>query len=244
MIIFLAPDESGLIAGYKAMRIANGVLEADPSTSSVTAYPLTKIDYAMLRTSVYSMNGNTKTGDPAKAEALKSFLTYAVGVGQTNSTTGYMQLPSELVAQTQGVISVIKPLAGVPTTSTTTSATTTSIAETTTFDTTVTDATFPLDSSCCTGSSPNIDTTTSTQAVTGVTTKGSSGQGPRDTTRRLKVSYVAPNWLPTSGVGASTLRFALPGLFLAGLVALLVRLAWLVAPSFRKFRAAALVAAR
>lgn len=235
----VAPDAAGLSAGYASMRVANGVREPNPFATDAAAYPLAKVDYAMFRTSVYTLEGTKKVGNPAKASAFKSFLSYAVGAGQSTLAPGYLPLPSELKNATLALIPNIKAPESPAVPSTTTSAATTTTLDFT--DTTIggeTVTTFDAGNGCCTVDNGNGEVPTTSGSVSPTTTGGT----PR-TTPQLVTSFQAPDWVPTSGVGGSAMRLALPGLFVGGLVALLARLVLQVLPALGRLRTRALAGA-
>lgn len=85
---------------------ASGVLVADPTPEDPLAYPMVKVDYAMV----------PKTFDtPAKIADVKRVLTYAVGDGQNFLPSGYSALSESMRNATRAVADSI----GVPTTTTT-----------------------------------------------------------------------------------------------------------------------------
>jgi hypothetical protein len=88
------PDAAGLSAGYKAMvpTSANAATKQADVQATNGAYPLVKIDYAMVPTSGISTE---------KAGRLARFLEYAAGAGQKpdDLPPGYLPLPSDLQAQ-------------------------------------------------------------------------------------------------------------------------------------------------
>lgn len=90
---FVGADAAGLLAGYQAMKTApdRGTRMADPAAAG--AYPLVKIDYALVPTA-----GITA----AKKNNIASFLQFAQGDGQAAGTLspGYVPLPAALRAQT------------------------------------------------------------------------------------------------------------------------------------------------
>ena len=98
---FVAADSAGLLAGYHAMKSVPGAATksvADdatkvPDPTAAGAYPLVKIDYALVPTS-----GATK----AKADNIARFLDYAGNGGQVAGvlSPGYVPMPTDLRAQT------------------------------------------------------------------------------------------------------------------------------------------------
>jgi hypothetical protein len=115
----VAPDEASILAGYAAMKTApDGITKfPDFATTAADAYPLVKVDYAMV-----------PTGAPSTlASNLKSFLTYAATTGQESVPPGFVKMPDDLVAQTTAAADAIKA----PTPTTTTPTTTPTTAPTT-----------------------------------------------------------------------------------------------------------------
>ena len=90
---FVAPDQAGLAAGYKAIATNPDGVTKWADVSAANAYPLVKIDYAMVPTSGAS---------EAKAGEIARFLDYAAGTGQQpgDLTPGYLPMPPDLQAQT------------------------------------------------------------------------------------------------------------------------------------------------
>ena len=74
-------------------RVLTATQVADPASKDSTAYPLVKIDYAMVPTQP----------DDAHRVAIQDLLTWGVTAGQTDLPAGYLPLPDELVAQTKHV---------------------------------------------------------------------------------------------------------------------------------------------
>src|SRR5205823_684945 len=88
----VAPDAAGIAAGYKAMKTnADGITKiTDYANTDPAAYPLVKIDYAMIP---------NVARDTAEQASLKRLLAYAAAGGQENPPGGYAALPPELLAQ-------------------------------------------------------------------------------------------------------------------------------------------------
>jgi hypothetical protein len=110
----VAPDAAGIAAGYKAMKTnPDGITKVTDYTSTdPAAYPLVKIDYAMLP---------TVARDAAQQASLKRLLAFVAAGGQTDLPPGYAALGPELLAQitaAAGKITVAPPTptATVPTT--------------------------------------------------------------------------------------------------------------------------------
>ena len=113
--VAVAPDDASILAGYEAMKTdPNGVTKSpDLAATDPDAYPLVKVDYAMVPTSV----------DATRAANLKRFLNFAGGEGQDNLPDGFVPMPPDLVAQTNaGAAAITTPAA--PTTTTTVPTTT------------------------------------------------------------------------------------------------------------------------
>lgn len=107
---FVAPDDTGLAAGYQAMTTeqpTTGIYPSPVATTDPTAYPLAKIDYGLVPTS-----GQTS----ATAAAIASLLQFVAGPGQSaaNLPTGYPALPANLASETTAAAAAV--LKGVPTT--------------------------------------------------------------------------------------------------------------------------------
>jgi hypothetical protein len=113
----VAPDDAGIVAGYQAMKTqVDGTTKfPDFATTSTGAYPLVKVDYAMVPTSVSS----TLAGN------LKRFLGYAAGPGQGLLPGGFVPMPADLVAQTNAAANAITIEQPATTTTTTTTVPTT-----------------------------------------------------------------------------------------------------------------------
>lgn len=101
------PTEDAIARGVADADVSpSGVLVADPTPEDPLAYPMVKIDYAMV----------PKTFDtPAKIADVKRVLSYAVGDGQGLLPSGYVALSDGMRAATRAIVDAI----GVPTTTTT-----------------------------------------------------------------------------------------------------------------------------
>jgi hypothetical protein len=101
----VAPDTAGLSAGYAAMTptSAGAITKTANISAGGGAYPLTKIDYAMVPTGGVSAT---------KAAKIAAFLKWAAGDGQNaqNLPTGYLPMPADL--QAQSAAAQTKVLAG------------------------------------------------------------------------------------------------------------------------------------
>jgi hypothetical protein len=118
---FIAPNQSGLLAGASAMQpsAVSGVVDPNPTTTAAGAYPLSILSYAVVTPLALSSTGQ---------QAASAFLSYAAGAGQTpgfnlgNLPPGYVPLPSSFSAETtQAAATVLNPASLEPTTTTTTS---------------------------------------------------------------------------------------------------------------------------
>ena len=100
-------DDSILRGIADAELSAAGTLVADPTPEDPLAYPMIKVDYAMV----------PKTFDTAEKIAdVRRVLSYAVGDGQNLLPTGYITLPDSMRAETRKIVEAI----GVPVVATST----------------------------------------------------------------------------------------------------------------------------
>ena len=100
-------DDSILRGIADADLSAAGTLVADPTPEDPLAYPMIKVDYAMV----------PKTFDTEEKIAdVRSVLSYAVGDGQSILPSGYVSLPDAMRAKTRKIVEAI----GVPVVATTT----------------------------------------------------------------------------------------------------------------------------
>ena len=100
-------DDSILRGIADAELSAAGTLVADPTPEDPLAYPMIKVDYAMV----------PKTFDSAEKIAdVRRVLSYAVGEGQNLLPAGYVTLPDSMRAETRKIVEAI----GVPVVATTT----------------------------------------------------------------------------------------------------------------------------
>jgi hypothetical protein len=100
---FVAPDDAGLNAGYQAMTTeqpTSGIYPSPVASTDPTAYPLAKIDYAIVPTSGLSTT---------QANTIASFLQFVAGSGQTgaNLATGYPALPAAMTAETSAAAATV-----------------------------------------------------------------------------------------------------------------------------------------
>jgi hypothetical protein len=143
-------DDSILRGIADAELSAAGTLVADPTPEDPLAYPMIKVDYAMV----------PKTYDVEKKIAdVRRVLSYAVGEGQNLLPAGYVTLPDSMRAETQKIVDAI----GVPVVATTT---TTIARQAVTVPTTRPRATVPP-----TTVAPTTTTSTTTSSTTTTTTQ-------------------------------------------------------------------------
>jgi ABC-type phosphate transport system substrate-binding protein len=143
-------DDSILRGIADAELNAAGTLVADPTPEDPLAYPMIKVDYAMV----------PKTYDVEKKIAdVRRVLSYAVGEGQNLLPAGYVTLPDSMRAETQKIVDAI----GVPVVVTTT---TTIARQAVTVPTTRPRATVPP-----TTVAPTTTTSTTTSSTTTTTTQ-------------------------------------------------------------------------
>jgi hypothetical protein len=100
---FVAPDDAGLAAGYQAMTTeqpTSGIYASPVAATDPTAYPLAKIDYAIIPTSGLS---------PTTAGSIASFLQFTAGPGQTpaNLAAGYPPLPASMAGETSAAAATV-----------------------------------------------------------------------------------------------------------------------------------------
>ncbi len=97
----VAPTTESVMAGYDAMvRDASGVLSPDFSSTTGSAYPLVKVDYAMVP---------AQSVTPERDAAIAGLLRYAIGSGQSDMPQGYLPLPAALIEQTEVVAAGLDP---------------------------------------------------------------------------------------------------------------------------------------
>ena len=212
----VAPDDASILAGYAAMKTApDGITKfPDFTTTDAGAYPLVKVDYAMVPTEAA----------PTLASNLKRFLTFAATKGQESVPPGFVKMPDDLVAQTTAAADAIKS----PTT-TTTSPTTTP----TTTPTTV----APIADLGPIGGSDFGTSTDSSPATTPPATVAPARTKP---TKRAAKAQTLKRSTPVVNVADAAERFGLPILvglaLLAGLYPLTRTTAPLVGRGFTSFR--------
>jgi ABC-type phosphate transport system substrate-binding protein len=90
----VAPTTESVLAGYRAMRPnADGTRSTDFSSTDPSAYPLTKVDYAMV----------TNTIGTSRIPTVAGVLEDLVGPSQDAGVAGYVPLPAELRDQTRSI---------------------------------------------------------------------------------------------------------------------------------------------
>lgn len=196
--VFVAPDASGLLAGEQSFVSSpvTGVVVPDPSTKAAGAYPLTMLTYAATR---------PETLTPAERQLYATFLTYAIGNGQTSGVqtgqlpAGYVPLPGTLRLQALTAINSILHPPPVPTTPTSPTVTAT---PPTTF------------SSTDTGSFNSTDTPTDSSS-----TDGGASTAPATATAVADPAVLRA--VHTSWFSAGAIRWMLPLFLLVGLGAAL-----------------------
>jgi len=93
--IAVAPDETSILAGFAAMRTtASGTLEPNPGTTDPGAYPLVKVDYAVV----------TDRLRTERSAAVATVLTDLTTTAQASLPAGYVPLPDPLRQQAAQVI--------------------------------------------------------------------------------------------------------------------------------------------
>ena len=104
----VAPTDASILAGIADMdTTAEGLLIADTTPDDLTAYPLVKIDYALVPKTFASQK---------KVDKIKRLLQYGLTDGQTALPAGYVALPETLKSAALASIEAVS----IPTTTTTT----------------------------------------------------------------------------------------------------------------------------
>ncbi len=144
-------DDSILRGIADAELSAAGTLVADPTPEDPLAYPMIKVDYAMV----------PKTFDTEEKIAdVRRVLSYAVGDGQGQLPAGYVTLPDSMKDETRKIVEAI----GVPETTTTTTIAVSAVTVPTTIRSRVTSP--PTTTVPTTTSTTSTTTTTSTSTTT------------------------------------------------------------------------------
>jgi hypothetical protein len=233
----VAPTDDALIAAYHSMTNVNGVLQANFTATDPAVYPLSKLDYVMLRTTVSKVDSTGKrVADAPLADAEKRFLQYAVGDGQKVLLGGVVPLPSDAVAQTQKIAASIEPLGTVHEKGTTT---TSSPSGTTTPTTSFTSS--GDNSGGFSGSGGG--STSGNSSGTGGGSPPASSDSSTPKPGKLAASKPttpdspdAPRWLPVSSITKEPARLAIPGLLALGLIAAISRFGWLGYKRYQKMK--------
>ena len=101
----VAPKPWNILAGYGSMTHGTGgTLTANFAASDPAAYPLVKVDYAMV----------AKPTDPTKQRRVADLLTWGATTGQTTLPAGYVPLPKALADQTRSVAAAETAPSGTP----------------------------------------------------------------------------------------------------------------------------------
>jgi ABC-type phosphate transport system substrate-binding protein len=97
----VSATSSTLAAGFAAMTSTTDGFQVEPGApGDPTAWPLTKVDHAMLP---------TKLANTPRGAQVQGLLRYAVGAGQQTVPNGYAPLPSALAAQTLRAAAALTP---------------------------------------------------------------------------------------------------------------------------------------
>ena len=108
----VAPTDASILAGVADMDTTpEGLLIADTTPDDLTAYPLVKIDYALVPKTFASQT---------KVDKIRRLLEYGLTDGQTSLPAGYVALPETLKSSALAAIGSVS----IPTTTTTTTTTT------------------------------------------------------------------------------------------------------------------------
>lgn len=90
----VAPTAESILAGYRAMRPnADGTSSVDFATTDPAAYPLTKVDYAMV----------TNTLASNRVATVRNLLETLAGPSQDLGEPGYVPLPTDLRSRTRAI---------------------------------------------------------------------------------------------------------------------------------------------
>ncbi len=232
----VGPDPASILAGYHTMVAGpDDTLVANPASTDPTAYPLVKVDYAMVPT----------TTDATHAARIRDLVTWGATDGQSQLTDAYVPLPTALVSRAKTVaagIAVTKAPAKKPTTHPTTSTTSTTIASTTTLpnssvgDSSFGGSSFAGSSLGGSGGSSSGGTASGASSIGAAAVAASSptrgGPHPAATNTTSPVETNTPSAgliAPGATIAAAGAPLALPALLISGLVAAFVvatRRAW------------------
>jgi|APGre2960657468_1045069.scaffolds.fasta_scaffold02081_5 ABC-type phosphate transport system substrate-binding protein len=176
----VAPTDESILAGIADMDTTpEGLLVADSTPEDVLAYPLVKIDYAMVP---------TKFATQAKVDKVLRLLQFGLTEGQTALPSGYVALPESIKSTALSVVASISA----PTTTTTT--TTTSTTTTTTTTTVVKEKYYPPATTAApetttTTTSTSTSTSTSTTTLAPITVPGIAAELPGSGSSKSGVLY-------------------------------------------------------
>jgi ABC-type phosphate transport system substrate-binding protein len=192
----VAPTTASITAGYHAMVAGpDGTLVPNFASTDPTAYPLVKVDYAMV----------PKQTDAAHQKAMRDLLTWGTTTGQEALPPGYLPLSTPLVDQAkQAAADISAPASPTPTTRP---------APTTTTPSEI--APLPADA-CCSGSAISSGATT---PVTGTGAPAAAKAKP-DRLALAKSSASTAVSQPSS-IGPAAARLALPIMLGVALIAAL-----------------------
>jgi ABC-type phosphate transport system substrate-binding protein len=211
----VAPDAGGIAAGYKDMVTNRDGVTKYPNltTTDAAAYPLVKVDYAMIPTVV-------KTA--AQAASLKRFLDFIATTGQQNLPLGYTALPPDLVAQVKAASAAITVAGAKPTTTTTSPMTTPSTTPVSDLGPISDGSGFSSDTSGSGTTTPPAD----------VATASPTTKAPAKGTKLARVT-------PVVNIANPAERFGLPIIAALALLGALYPLGRRARPSLRKAKAVA-----
>jgi hypothetical protein len=196
--VAVAPDDTALLAAYEDMQPDEaGFWNPEVSSDSEDAYPLTKIDHAMVLSTARSAD---------TAAAVVEVLKFAAGDGQRLVVDGIVPLPDPLRNRTREIADSIT-VASVPTTTTPPTSTTVPYIPP------------AYDSTCCAGSG-FVDVPPS------ITTESSSTPTSRveDVDDTTTTDPFAPAWQPIASTTASSAGLALPVLIVVAAGSALARI--------------------
>lgn len=192
----VAVTDESLAKGLADMETTDvGTLVADPTPEDPAAYPLVRVEYAMVPDEVDSV----ETRDD-----IRQVLAHAVGVGQDDLPAGYLALPEPLRSVTRDVAAEIS--APAPTT-TTTAPSTTSTSSTT--STTVRTTTTTRPPTTTTTDAPTTTVTATTvptyvPPVTYATSSGTPSSGGVATTTPISVDVATTTTVGGGGTRRTT----------------------------------------
>lgn len=219
----VAPDAEGLAAGLAAMNIdTNGFRTANLGATDPKAYPLIKVDHAMVEAS--------SAVSAAKAKTIGTFFDYIATGGQTRLTRGVPALTPALSEQLKTVANQVRAAAVPATTTTSSSNSSTSTTNTpTTFDTSGTNTTY-TDQTFNTGSGGGFGTDTTIPTDETSTPSTSTGSTSTPSTRaRTKRGF---QWIPIGSSDGGNSSMLLTFVLLCGLASIAARLA--LSPRLRR----------